>query len=201
MKRLIALLLTLVMTLSLAACGAKDAPKDADTGKKNDSSQSQTESKPAPEKVEVKIPEGYGRYVNQGAAILYPTDTYKESMMGGVEKTDGGIPWVRISISGDAFDKQKALCEQEHGTASDYSLSEITVGEHKALKCIYSDSAAYFMEVIIDTAFINDSSWACVAIKVEVAKSSGMDASAFDDEGLWEIINSFYFDGSLKYSF
>ncbi len=107
---------------------------------------------------------------------------------------------MRVSILGDSFDKQKALCEQENGSSSDYSLTEITVGEHDALKCVYSDSASYFMEVIIDTSFINDEFWACVAVKVDVPKSQG-DLSMFEDETLWEVINSFYFDSAKKYSF
>ncbi len=33
---------------------------------------------------EISIPEGYAAYVNQGATILYPTDKFKEGMMGGI---------------------------------------------------------------------------------------------------------------------
>lgn len=152
----------------------------------------------AAEKAEV--PEGYEKYVNQGAVLLYPTDKYQKGMMGGIEQIEGEAPWVRLSILGDSFDEQKSLCEQEHASSSDYSLTEITVGEHRALKCIYSDSASYYMEVIIDTSFINDPFWASIAVKVDIPKSKG-DLSTFEDETLWEIINSFYFDSSLKYSF
>lgn len=166
----------------------------------NNGSQGESDPQGGNNEPAVSIPEGYAAYVNQGAVILYPTDRFKEGMMGGIEGVENDIPWVRLSILGDSFDKQKDLCEQEHGSSSDYSLSEITVGEHKALKCIYSDSASYFMEVIIDTSFINDEFWSCVAVKVDVPKSQG-DLSMFEDETLWEIINSFYFDSAQKYSF
>lgn len=208
MKKMIALLLVLVMALSLVACGGNNTPasnnknnQEQTPGKEKEvttpnSPDAETETEPE----EVSLPEGYAKCVNQGAVILYPTDIYQESIMSGIEKIDGGTPWVRLSIMSTPFKDQKAACEEEHGHSSDYSLTEITVGEHEALKCIYSDMTSYFMEVIIDTSFINDEFWASIAVKVDIPKTNG-DLSMFEDETLWEIINSFYFDSSLKYSF
>lgn len=155
---------------------------------------------PVPDPQPTDVPEGYGKYVNQGAVIYYPTDSYQESMFGGIEGTDNGIPWIKVSISGTAFSEQKALLKDENGSSSNFSLEEITVGTYDALKCIYSDSGSHFMVVVIDTTYLNDEFWAAVTIKVDLPQSRG-DLDFFNDEALWEIINSFYFDSSLKYSF
>lgn len=210
MKKKIVILLIAVMAVSIVACGDKKdnqgnanipsvSQSEVQTPEVTDNNTS-SETNVEPEVITPDVPEGYDTYVNQGATIIFPTDTYQKSMMGGIEKIEGETPWIKVSILGDSFDKQKELCEEQNGNSSDYSLEEITVGEHKALKCIYSDSSTYFMEVIIDTTFINDPFWAGVAIKVNVPKSKS-DMSVFEDETLWDIINSFYFDAAKKYSF
>lgn len=146
------------------------------------------------------IAEGYDKYVNQGAVILFPTDTYQKSMFGGIERIEGVYPYIRISISSDTFASRESNLQSEYESKSDYSLTHINVGEHDAFKCVYSDSLEYHMEVVIDGAFINDEFWSSIIIKVDMPKSN-FELSMFDDEILWNIINSFYFDGKLKYSY
>lgn len=143
---------------------------------------------------------GMEKYVNQGAVIVYPAGEWVEGSMGGIEKADAVnyLPCIRLSIKGDSLEECKALLTSEYGSKADFSMEDITVGGNNAVKCTYTAYGETTMEVVIDTAFIGDEFWSAVGIKVSVPEG---DTAYFEDEALWDIINSFYFDKALKYSY
>lgn len=146
------------------------------------------------------VPEGYGKYVNQGAVVLYSTDEYQECWMGGIEKIDGSNPWIRVSILGYDFSILEDKYNEEYGSLSDFELVETTINEYNALVCTYSNYSSYCMEVAFDLSYLNDQYWPAAVIKVEADKNL-YDINIFNDSTIWDIINSFYFDKALKYNY
>lgn len=202
MKKTITLLLTLALITSLTACGGKNTSNG--TGKSSggkSSSQSEKQSEvqsTTPNTPADKNPEGYSKYVNQGAVVYYPTDTWKKGDVGGIVPIDSkdNLAVVRLGVSQSNLDEAIEIFKSDYSGYK--SVEKMKIADHDAAKCVYVGKLGTHMEIIFDTPYTNDEFYRSCAVRVYASEDN---VEFFDDPTVLEIIESFYFDRSLKYSF
>lgn len=143
--------------------------------------------------------DGEEEYVNQGAVIRYGTDKFQEdTFFSGIEHIQGKDLWIHISIGGSSFAEERQDYADEYGDKENYSMTDLTVGGHEAFMVTFNQYGTTNAEVVINTDFIGDEFWSTVTIK---GQSEDMSLDIANDPDFREVVDSFYYDGSRKYSF
>lgn len=219
MKKIIALVLSLMFVFALTACtlggndnsganaensinstqGATSVKNSTTSSKKQGTKSSEKQSTTVsafPNTPADKNPVGKTMYVREGGVIYYPTETWEKSFGGIAPKNCADSEVVlRFSVAGQPLDEQIEVFKTDY--PSYQSAEKMTIAGHNAAKCIYVGNVGTQMRIIFDTPFTNDKFYSAYIITVYASQDN---VAFFDDATVWEIINSFYFDKSKKYT-
>lgn len=212
MKRIITLLLVAFMAISLVACGVntddpdnKSNPSQSQAGENNNNSkeaspgtQGGSTRTPTPNEPADKNPEGKTKYALEGGVVYFPTDTWEKGEFGGIKpkNCEDESLVVRVGTVSGSVDEQIDIFKNDYKEYQ--SVEKMTIANHSAVKMIYVGNLGTRMEIVFDTPYTNDEFYSAYHITVRVSDDN---TAFFDDATLWEIIESFYYDASLKYSF
>lgn len=197
MKKLIALLLSMLLVIALCACSASNSNGEPQPSEEtNDNTVAATDAETADTDVNTDTGDNADLLgdsptkldVNdRGVAyVYYPADQFEyDDWYGKIKNEDTGVGILFDPMLGSAnFDELKQSYEENNSDEDDYSLVETTVGGYKALVLKYSDFLGATMRVDIDFGGEHDG-WYGLSFAV-----TGDSLSDCDTDLVWAIIES-----------